>query len=792
MAINTKILRGSAVLSLNEVVGYGCSFVRSWILARVLSKGDYGVAATLTVTFLFLEFIGKMAFGQQIIASKHGGNRKFVDTAHTVQFVLGMFSAVLFLLLARPLAGILGVPQLTTGMELLALVPVCMALGNLGAFTYAREVRFGRSVSLEIIPQLLITLAAWPVAVWLKDFRAFIWLQIGKAALSTLVSYAVGGRRHAFGFQKDFCREIFKFSWPLMVSGFIMLCSSQGDRLVMTKGFSLEQLGTYGVAFVLASAPSFALLKIVGGTALPILTKASGNPARLRSQYALVAQVFSLCGALFAVGMVLAGEPVIVLLYGSKYAGTGILAAWLSCGHAVRMIRGAPTGVAWSRGETSSQMFGNVVRLAGLLLVVPVVWFKGPLYWVAAAGLVGEVLALLAQTKAVRRRHEMEQRLCLVPSLTGAVCVGLAVIVAVWLRPEQSLPETALLLVTGLVLTLLVFNVAFPEIGGEINKLWNAGGAQLLKVTRLLQPKQNHPMNLSPLNVPEFATKASWTDRVNQPVQQRSSYLEQNGSQIYYTVHSAAEPRALAVLAGPFATERVTTYAPWVRWARFLAQNGVTTLHFDYRGVGESTGAFEEMSVADWLADLELCVRWLQGQNPGLPVVLHGLGFGGLLASNRFQQDSGNALLLWSPPARGDQAIREALLRRMSFDMVQAGAAETKGAVDYLAQLDDGKPVSIEGYRVSSRLWKDCSNLQLTANGSDKPVNGQGGRGPSRIVKLKQTEVPLVAGSGLWQALNPRARMRHCPLNPDLGHFFADNLEWIRAALGVCETRNAI
>ncbi len=230
------------------------------------------------------------------------------------------------------------------------------------------------------------------------------------------------------------------------------------------------------------------------------------------------------------------------------------------------------------------------------------------------------------------------------------------------------------------------------------------------------------------------------------------------------------------MLAGPFASERVTTYAPWVRWARFLAQNGVTVLHFDYRGVGESTGAFEEMSVADWLDDLELCVRWLQGQYPGLPMVLHGLGFGGLLASNLFERGTCDALLLWSPPAKGDQSIREALLRRMSFDLVQAGAAEPKGAVDYLAQLNSGKPVSIEGYCISGRLWKDCTTLQLTTNGGDRAANER----PRRIVKLKQTEVPLVAGSGLWQALNPRARMRHCPLNPDLSHFYTDNLKWIQ------------
>jgi hypothetical protein len=259
-----------------------------------------------------------------------------------------------------------------------------------------------------------------------------------------------------------------------------------------------------------------------------------------------------------------------------------------------------------------------------------------------------------------------------------------------------------------------------------------------------------------------------------QKLKETNGYWDQSGNQLYYTFHPSPQPVALAVLAGAFATERVTTYAPWVRWARFLAQNGVSTLRFDYRGVGESSGRFEAMSVPDWRDDLDLCVRRVQEQNPGLPLMLHGLGFGALLAADCFQRGAGQALLLWSPPASADQAIREALLRRMSFDLAQAGADGPKGAVDYLAQLDGGVPVPIEGYQITTRLWKDCTALRLSA---------VSGRRPSRIVKLKQTEVPLVAGSGLWQALNPRAKMRHCPLNPDLTPFFAGNLEWIRETL---------
>ena len=483
MSLNLKIWRSSAVLSLNEVVGYGCSFVRNYILARVLAKDDFGIAAMLTVTFLFLETTSKMAFGPQITSSKNGNDPQFVDTEHTVQLVFGLASALLFLALARPLAALLGVSQLVWGLQLLALVPASMAFGNLGAFTYTREMHFERAVCLEAVPQIIITLAAWPVAVWFHDFRAFVWLQIGKAALTTLVSYVVGGRRYALAFRMDYYRQIFKFSWPLVISGLIMLCSNQGDRLVMIHGYSLEDLGSYAVAWSLAATPSFALLKIIGNVALPLLSRVADQQEALKARYALVAQLFCVCGTLFAVVMAVGGEEIIILMFGSKYAGAGTVAAWLACAHAVRLARGAPTGVAWARGESRSQMLGNIVRLVGLILVIPVVALKAPLYWVAVAGLVGELLALFSSAAAVRRFHRMQIWLCFRPIVVGGVCIGLAAVVAHWLLPERSRALTAALLVLAPGLTLFVFSRVFSEIGGELGKIWTTVAMRVIRRT---------------------------------------------------------------------------------------------------------------------------------------------------------------------------------------------------------------------------------------------------------------------------------------------------------------------
>jgi predicted alpha/beta hydrolase len=65
-------------------------------------------------------------------------------------------------------------------------------------------------------------------------------------------------------------------------------------------------------------------------------------------------------------------------------------------------------------------------------------------------------------------------------------------------------------------------------------------------------------------------------------------------------LHRVKEPMARVLLVGPLASARHYSYTYWVLWARYLAQRGVEVLRYDYRGVGESEGVFEEMSFDHW------------------------------------------------------------------------------------------------------------------------------------------------------------------------------------------------
>ena len=144
---------------------------------------------------------------------------------------------------------------------------------------------------------------------------------------------------------------------------------------------------------------------------------------------------------------------------------------------------------------------------------------------------------------------------------------------------------------------------------------------------------------------------------------EHAGYFAVSGVHLYTVLHEVENPMARVLLVLPFASERHYCYLSWVQWARYLATHNVEVLRFDYRGVGESTGVFDEMTFEDWSEDTRLLADWLNARSPGAPLLLHGVELGAVFAGRAFHCGLGDALLLWSPPATANQALRSTIAR---------------------------------------------------------------------------------------------------------------------------------
>jgi alpha-beta hydrolase superfamily lysophospholipase len=225
---------------------------------------------------------------------------------------------------------------------------------------------------------------------------------------------------------------------------------------------------------------------------------------------------------------------------------------------------------------------------------------------------------------------------------------------------------------------------------------------------------------------------------------EEAAYFEVPGAHLYTVLHQTTDPLARVFLVGPFASERLSSYYPWVRWARYLAERRVEVLRYDYRGIGESTGVFEEMSFDKWSEDVQLLTNWFANRSPRLPFLLHGLELGAILAGRSFHEGKGDGLLLWAPPLNANQALRSTLLQWAGLKQMLDSPENRTPVSEYIRQLQQNSPVDVQGYQWLGSLWHDSFDFDLPSALNDDTRASLLYKRPVRNIKLGKDASPLV------------------------------------------------
>lgn len=464
MSQPVKLLRGSMILTTGQVLSYGLSFGRNIILARMLTKADFGLAAMFALTISLLEVAGRMAFGQQIVQAKSGGSETFQATSHSFQFVLATAGAVLIVIVSYPMALAFKVPSDAWAFALLAVVPLARGLEHLDYYRVQREFNYLPSVLRDVVPQALVTLAAWPLTLWLRDFRVILWLMIGRAVLGILMTHLLATKPFRWGWDREYAKGMWAFGWPLLITGLLMFAGQQADQMVVGSFLLLDQLAHYALAFSLVSIPWFIFGQVSSSLMLPILSQTQDDPELFRQQYHNCLEYAAVAAVILILPLIVSGEQIVALIYGSKYVGTGILMALLGAASAARFLRIVPSVAATARADTMNQLYSNLGRGISLPLAVAVALLGGGAALIAGCALVAELIAGVISLVRLRERQGVPLRDTAAAAVYVLGFVGLGVTLVLFgaSRWDDWLAAGALLAALGL--SVAVGWVLFPGV----------------------------------------------------------------------------------------------------------------------------------------------------------------------------------------------------------------------------------------------------------------------------------------------------------------------------------------
>jgi len=409
--IKHSTFNAAAYLTAGQVAGQGLSFARNLLLARYLTKADFGLAAAFAITIGLLELTGRMALGIQVVQAKDGNEEAFQRNTHAFQLAAGVCSAALVWLSSGLMASLLNVPGESWAFALLAFVPLLMGLEHLDTYRYKREMRFGPGVLCELIPQVIVTVAIWPLLLWLKDYRVILWVMIGKAALNLVLTHALAERKYGIALDRAITIRIVAFSIPMLINGLFLFASQQADQLIVGSQYSVAELAMYAVPASILMVPWTLFARVVGPLMISLLAGVQDRRELFGAKFQLCLEISSVTTVLATLPLIVSGEQLAVLLFGQKYTGCGALMALLAVASALRFLRTAPAAAALALGDTRNLMWSNILRSISLPLALGAAVAGLRIEWIAGAAIVGELAALSTSFILVGSRHALPVRL---------------------------------------------------------------------------------------------------------------------------------------------------------------------------------------------------------------------------------------------------------------------------------------------------------------------------------------------------------------------------------------------
>jgi O-antigen/teichoic acid export membrane protein len=414
------MIRSGLILTSGNAAAALLSLVRNIVIARLISVEDFGIASTFAITMALVEMASNFSLDRLVVQARDGDAPRLLSTLHAVQAIRGLLGAGVLVLVAGPIATLFGVPEVAWAYQALALIPLLRGLAHLDMFRRQRAMQFVPSATVEVSAQMLSSLAALPLALWLGDWRAMLYALLIQQAVFTAVSHGVALRPYRWNWDRDIIRRTLRFGLPLLANGILMFGIFQGDRIIVGSLIGMTELGWFSVAFSLTFMPAMVLAGSLQSFLLPQLARAQDDAAAFRRLYLVAAQASLLLGVGLAVMFWFAGPMLVVLLYGAKYELAAPVVVWLAIMQGLRIARIGASITATAKANTTNPLLANIARVVALPIAWVAVVMGGSVTAVVAIAIAGECVALLVSQLLLRRRLSLPLRDMSGPGMAGA------------------------------------------------------------------------------------------------------------------------------------------------------------------------------------------------------------------------------------------------------------------------------------------------------------------------------------------------------------------------------------
>ncbi len=450
-------------------------FLRNILLAHLITKGDFGTAAALTIALQTFEMVSDVAVDRLILQADDNEDLRLMANGHSVLVIRALLMSLMLFAAAPLFAAAFSLVEATTAFRAVALIPLLKGFMHLDCRRAQRRLDNRAAVLVEIIPQALALAAVWPAVRLTHDYTAALWVTGVQAAATAMVSHALATTKYTLALDRQQLRRFLHFGWPILLSAIPLLAVFQGDRAIVARYQGVEALAGYTVAFLVTMVPATLAVRIGTSLMLPLLADNGGPKAALHARrmerFTLMFEISVLAASLYLAGFLMLGGEVVRLAFGHNYAGYGSVTGALALMWALRLLQAPFGALLMTAGDNRPFLIAGIVRAMALVPTLLAAYAGADLAALGLCGAMGELAAIIYFAWWLRRDYAPLSRVVL--SRTAFLGLTVCMTAPFWHGPWVGLP---LPLAGALAAVIALFVVAaaaaiMPSTRGELRLL---------------------------------------------------------------------------------------------------------------------------------------------------------------------------------------------------------------------------------------------------------------------------------------------------------------------------------
>jgi lipopolysaccharide exporter len=336
-SLSSSVRRGALwVIASNVLLRLGNVLITA-VVARILSPHDFGIFAVALTVFAIVSSLGELGVSACLMRADLDID-KLAPTVTTVSVTSCAILAAAMAAFARPIAAALGSTAAVGPVRVMSLAVFLLGVFAVPNAQMMRDFKQGKIFLANVIGFVPSTVLLIVLAESGSGAMAFAWSMVVRQLVVGCVLIAVAPRHYRPGLARSALSVILRFGIPLAGANFVNYILLNVDYALVGHLMGASALGLYMLAFTVASWPYSVLGAAINNVSMPAFSRVKHDPALLKGAMAAAVSGVSLIAMPMCAMAIALARPIVLTVYGAKWAASANVLVVLSFYGAVFII----------------------------------------------------------------------------------------------------------------------------------------------------------------------------------------------------------------------------------------------------------------------------------------------------------------------------------------------------------------------------------------------------------------------------------------------------------------------